>query len=144
MSDDTTDLDATLTEIHARAAKVQAELTRIRGTGTAANGTITAIVDSGGRLRDLKLPTNVARLGTELSDLILQATAAAEEDAQNQAAQALRPLTSDERVQNGLNAIRKDLKTLNSAPKPRTEEEFQAADDAYYQRMNRNGWNYSL
>lgn len=141
---DTPDLDATLEEIHARAAAIQKELERIRGTGTAANGMIVAAVDSTGRLRDLKLPVNVARLGTELADQILQATAAAEQDAHNQAAQVLRPLTSDLRVQAGLEAIRHDLAPLNRSVERPAEEAAQAADDAYFRKMTNRGWNYSL
>ncbi|MFJ4653914.1 YbaB/EbfC family nucleoid-associated protein [Nocardia sp. NPDC088792] len=145
MTDDR-DLDAALDEIHSRAVEVQAALAQVRGTGTAANGTIIATSDAAGRLRDLKLPTDVARLGAELAGLIIQATTAAQQDAQTQATRALLPLTGDERVQAGLNAIREDFDTLTraQAPKPMTTEETQAATEAAFQQRNRTGWNYSL
>ncbi|WP_280366626.1 YbaB/EbfC family nucleoid-associated protein [Nocardia wallacei] len=135
------DLDASLQEIQAKAARVQAKLKEIRGTGTAANGTIIATVDAGGHLRDLKLPSNAARLGNQLASFILQATAAAEKDARKKAAQTTRPLTHDHRVEAGLRTIRQTLGSRqDQKSQPMTEEEIQAADDAYFERMNRSGW----
>ncbi|PPJ04083.1 hypothetical protein C5E51_26135 [Nocardia nova] len=140
---ETPDLDATIEEFKATTAHVKAELAAITGTGTAANGTIIATVDSAGHLRDLKLPRDTARLGAQLAPLILQATAQAENDARRKAAAALRPLTTDDRVASGLETIRETLGTPDPQPQPRrplTEEEIQAADDAYFERMNRRGW----
>src|SRR5689334_21213251 len=98
---ETPDLDATIEEMKTKTARVKAELAAITGTGSAANGTVIATVDSAGHLRDLKLPRDTARLGTQLAPLILQATAQAENDARQKAATALRPLTSDDRVAAG-------------------------------------------
>ncbi|WP_280317638.1 YbaB/EbfC family nucleoid-associated protein [Nocardia wallacei] len=137
------DLDASIEEMRAKASRVQTELKKIRGTGTAANGTITATVDSAGHLRDLKLPANPGRLGPRLASLILQATRAAETDAAQQAARAMRPLTSDDRVQAGLKVIQETLDERRQAAqraRPMTEAEVLAADDAYFERMNRLGW----
>ncbi|MGW5514041.1 YbaB/EbfC family nucleoid-associated protein [Nocardia africana] len=141
---ETPDLDATIDEFKTKAAQVKAELAAITGTGTAANGTIIATVDSAGHLRELKLPRDTARLGNQLAPLILQATAQAENDARRQSAAALRILTSDDRVVAGLKTIRETLSTPDPQPqqqRPMTEEEIQAADDAYFERMNRSGWN---
>jgi len=140
---ETPDLDATIEEFKTKTAHVKAELAKITGTGTAANGTIIATVDSAGHLRDLTLPRDTARLGTQLAPLILQATAQAENDARQKAATALRPLTTDDRVASGLQTIRETLGAADAQPQPRrpmTEEEIQAADDAYFERMNRRGW----
>ncbi|PPJ19599.1 YbaB/EbfC family nucleoid-associated protein [Nocardia nova] len=140
---ETPDLDATIEEFKPKTARVKAELAAITGTGTAANGTIIATVDSAGHLRDLTLPRDTARLGTQLAPLILQATAQAEKDARQKSAAALRPLTSDDRVASGLKTIRETLGASGVEPQPRrpmTEEEIQAADDAYFERMNRGGW----
>ncbi|WP_063007187.1 YbaB/EbfC family nucleoid-associated protein [Nocardia kruczakiae] len=137
------DLDATIEEMKTKTAQVKAELAKITGTGTAANGTIIATVDSAGHLRDLTLPRDTARLGTQLAQLILQAAAQAENDARQKAAAALRPFTTDDRVASGLKTIRETLGTPDPQPQPRrpmTEDEIQAADDAYFERMNRRGW----
>lgn len=137
------DLDTMIEEMQVKAARVQAELKEIRGTGTAANGTIVATVDSAGHLRDLKLPSNPGRLGNQLASLILQATAAAEKDAAKKTTQAIRPLTGDERVQAGLKTIRETFgkrEQSTQQARPMTEAEIQAADDAYFELMNRGGW----
>ncbi|BCK56217.1 YbaB/EbfC family nucleoid-associated protein [Nocardia wallacei] len=137
------DVDAGLAEVQAKAARVQANLKKIRGTGTAANGTIVATVDSAGHLRGLTLPPNTTRFGSQLSLLILEATAAAEKDAARKSAHAVRPLTADDRVQAGLTAIRATLNQhdrVTQQPRALTEDEIQAADDAYFEKMNGNGW----
>jgi DNA-binding protein YbaB len=138
------DLAAAVQEIQAKSARVQAALTQIRGTGTAANGTIIATVDSSGHLRDLALPRNTTQPGPQLAALILEATVAAEKDAAQQAARALRPLTSDHRVQAGLTSIRATIGTPEPAArltKPMTDAEIQAADDAYFEKRNmQGGW----
>ncbi|OXR40505.1 Nucleoid-associated protein YbaB [Nocardia cerradoensis] len=140
---ETPDLDATIEEMKTKTAQVKAELAKITGTGTAANGTIIATVDSAGHLRDLTLPRDTSRLGTQLAPLILQAAAEAEKDARRKSAAALQPFTSDDRVVSGLKAIGETLGPTASNPKPHrpmTEEEIQDADDAYFERMNRGGW----
>ncbi|MBF6278687.1 MULTISPECIES: YbaB/EbfC family nucleoid-associated protein [Nocardia] len=137
------DPDTVLREIQAKALQVRQRMTTIQGIGSAANGTIIATVDAAGHLRDLKLPRDAARLGPQLASMILQATADAEKDARQKSAAAVRPLTSDERIASGLKAIRDTIGPSDQRPTPRramTEEEIQAADDAYFERMNRSGW----
>ncbi|MFE7802520.1 YbaB/EbfC family nucleoid-associated protein [Nocardia sp. NPDC057440] len=142
MSDDP-DLDAAIEDIQAKSNQVQAALARIRGTGTAGNGTVTAIVDSSAHLRDLKLTREALRWGDRLASIILQATAAAEKDAATQVQAAIRPLTRDQRVAAGIRSMRETLGQSNTEADARTmmtEEEIQAADDAYFERMNQRGW----
>ncbi|MFI9410152.1 YbaB/EbfC family nucleoid-associated protein [Nocardia gamkensis] len=122
---------------------IRSALARIRGTGSAGNGTITAIVDASGHLRDLKLPRDAHRWGDRLAQLILDATAAAERDAATKVDKATQPLTDDQRVKAGMQAIRETFDHLDSPPDPTrmmTEAEIQAADDAYFERMNQQGW----
>ncbi|MGW4326000.1 YbaB/EbfC family nucleoid-associated protein [Nocardia sp. NPDC004573] len=138
------DLDATLEEMKNKASQVKSALSRIRGIGTAGNGAITAIVDSAGHLRDLNLTRDAHRWGDRLASLILQATTAAERDAATKAEKAMRPLIHDERVEAGIKTIRETFGQAESRTKPTrpmTEDEIQAADDAYFERMNRQGWN---
>ncbi|MGY5309182.1 YbaB/EbfC family nucleoid-associated protein [Nocardia gipuzkoensis] len=138
------DLDATLEEMKTRANQVKSALSRIRGIGIAGNGAITAIVDSAGHLRDLKLTRDAHRWGDRLASLILQATAAAEKDAAAKAEKVMGPLIHDERVEAGIKTIRETFgqaEPRTKPPTPMTEEEIQAADDAYFERMNRQGWN---
>lgn len=143
MSDDP-DIDAAMEEMKTKAAQVQAALSKIRGTGTAGNGVVTAIVDSGGHLRDLKLGRGAVQYGDKLAGMILRATAAAERDAEAKAQVAMRPLTQDQRVEGGLRTIRETFgqdQPPPSAVNAMTEEEIQAADDEYFERMNQQGWN---
>ncbi|WP_433754671.1 YbaB/EbfC family nucleoid-associated protein [Nocardia sp. CA-135398] len=140
---DNPDLDAAIAEIKGKTSQVQAAIAKIRGTGTAGNGTITAIVDSAGHLRDLKLTRDATRWGDRLASMILQATADAEQDAAAKVNKAMRPLTHDPRVQAGTNAIREAFGQVapeSQPPKAMTEDEIQAADDAYFERMNQRGW----
>ncbi|MFX0573053.1 YbaB/EbfC family nucleoid-associated protein [Nocardia nepalensis] len=134
------DFDAAVEEIKSKASQVRSALARVRGKGTAGNGSITAVVDSAGRLRDLRLSREALRYGDRLAELILQATAEAETDAAAKAAQATRPLSDDRRVQAGLSTVAEIIEEPASAPqRSMSEEEIQAADDAYYERLNR-GW----
>jgi DNA-binding protein YbaB len=136
------DLDSTIEEMQTRVAKIRSALARIRGTGTAAHGTITATVDASGHLRDLQLPRDAHRWGDKLAQLILNATTAAEHDAATKVDKLMQPLVHDERVKAGMTAI---LETFDRPGTPHatttmSEAEIQAADDAYFERMNREGW----
>lgn len=136
------DVDAGLAEVQAKAARVQANLKKIRGTGTAANGTIVATVDSAGHLRGLTLPPNTTRFGSQLSLLILEATAAAEKDAARKSAHAVRPSpqTTVSRLTTAIRATLNQHDRVTQQPRALTEDEIQAADDAYFEKMNGNGW----
>ncbi|MFX0577135.1 YbaB/EbfC family nucleoid-associated protein [Nocardia nepalensis] len=141
MTDDP-DIDAAIEEMRTKTRAVQGAMAKIRGIGTAGNGAITATVDSAGHLRDLKISSEALRRGDRLASMILQATAAAEQDAATKAEKAMRPLIGDERVEAGMQAIRETFGETNPVPtaKTMTEAEIQAADDAYFERMNRQGW----
>ncbi|MEU2032764.1 hypothetical protein [Nocardia amamiensis] len=74
----------------------------------------------------------------------MQATIAAEKDAAAKAEKVMGPLIHDERIEAGIKTIRKTFGQAEPKPnpaRPMTEEEIQAADDAYFERMNRQGWN---
>ncbi|WP_280456021.1 YbaB/EbfC family nucleoid-associated protein [Nocardia brasiliensis] len=137
------DVDAAVAEIKAKSDQVRTALASIRGVGIAGNGAITATVDSAGHLRDLKLTPEAFRFGNRLAAMILQATAAAEKDAAAKAKTAMRPLTSDHRVEAGVRTARAVFgqgQSRRAAPRTMTEEEIQAADDAYFEQRNRHGW----
>ncbi|WP_442941393.1 YbaB/EbfC family nucleoid-associated protein [Nocardia sp. NBC_00403] len=127
-----------------KAAVARASLELVRGRGTSANGSVTATVDSAGRLRDLNFTAVAYKSGTQLPKLVLEATRNAERDALKQTREIMRPITSDSRVQASLAAAREVVGNA-AAPAPAqhrmTEEEIQAADDAYFERMNERGWN---
>ncbi len=62
-----------------------------------------------------------------------------------EAAQRARPLTTDPAIAETMQEIRRMTagRTGTGEPpdrRPMTEQEIQAADDAYFERMNRCGW----
>lgn len=128
--------DAAIDEIRTKANKVQATLAKVRGSGTAGNGAISATVDAAGHLRDLKLPRDAHRLGDRLACLILEAAANAERDAATKSAAAMLPLTNDSRVVEGLKSVRETFGTPPQSTTPLTDAEVEAADDAYFARLN--------
>ncbi|MGW5456996.1 YbaB/EbfC family nucleoid-associated protein [Nocardia sp. NPDC003979] len=137
------DIDAALVDIRRKTNSIQEALRTIVGTGTAGNGAITAIVDASGRLRDLKLGRSAFQLGSQLPEAILRAAAAAEKDAAIQTERAIQPLVSDERITVGMKAIQETFEAVDRRAAPQramTDEEVQAADDAYFERMNSRGW----
>ncbi|MFG1796656.1 YbaB/EbfC family nucleoid-associated protein [Nocardia sp. NPDC049149] len=137
------DVDAALAEIKAKSDQVSTALAGIRGVGIAGNGAITATVDSAGHLRDLKLTKEAFRSGNRLAAMILQATAAAEKDAAAKAKTAMRPLANDHRVLAGVRTARAvfgQSQPRRVVPGTMTKEQIQAADDAYFEQRNRNGW----
>ncbi|MEU4651718.1 YbaB/EbfC family nucleoid-associated protein [Nocardia fluminea] len=128
--------DAAIDEIRAKANKVQTAMAKVRGTGTAGNGAISATVDAAGHLRDLKLPRDAHRLGDRLASLILEAAANAERDAAAKSAAAALPLTEDSRVMKGLKSVRETFGQPARPVTPLTDAEVEAADDAYFARLN--------
>jgi DNA-binding protein YbaB len=128
--------DVAIDEIRTKANKVQVALAKVRGTGTAGNGAISATVDAAGHLRDLKLPRDVHRIGDRLASLILEAAANAERDAATKSAAAMLPLTGDSRVVEGLKSVHETFGTPVTPTTPLTDAEVEAADDAYFARLN--------
>ncbi|WP_433521621.1 hypothetical protein ACQPZ2_30530 [Nocardia pseudovaccinii] len=75
--------------------------------------------------------------GAQLGDVLIEAHRRACVDAQTKADQLLR--TADPRVSEVIHEL-KGEPAPTVEPQPMTEEDIQAADDAYFERMNRNGW----
>ncbi|MFI6999329.1 hypothetical protein [Nocardia sp. NPDC050175] len=102
-----------------------------------------AVVDSAGHLRDLKLAQQALQHGSRLASMIVHATALAEKDAAAKAEAAMRPLTSDHRVEAGIRTVRAVFgpgRPACAVPGPMTDAEIQAADDACFEQRNRQGW----
>jgi len=136
------EFDRTIADIRAKAEQVHHALRRITGTGTAGEGTVTAVVDAAGHLRDLRLTPAAYRHGDRLPGLILKATAAAENDAARQTHAAQQPLLQDPLLAEGIRAMDETLglHTPAVAETPMSADEITAADDAYFERMNQQGW----
>ncbi|GII97049.1 YbaB/EbfC family nucleoid-associated protein [Sinosporangium siamense] len=115
------DLDRMLSESEQalrRLNEATAELESVVGEGQAADGTIRASVDQGGRLREITLDPRAMRNDSQtLGELVTAAVQVAQDDAAQQV-QALLTSTLGDDIGNPL-----DLSTMQA--------QFQAAEDAF-------------
>ncbi|MFD4433593.1 hypothetical protein [Nocardia sp. NPDC058497] len=79
-------------------------------------------------------------MGDRLAGLIVEATANAERDAATKSERATLPLTEDSRVTAGMKSVRETFGQTEPTMTPMTDAEIQAADDAYFERLNGRGW----
>ncbi|MBU3066401.1 YbaB/EbfC family nucleoid-associated protein [Nocardia sp. NEAU-G5] len=145
------DLEAWETEQRAALAGVQqkvdvvrAALCRIKVRASSRNGELGVTVNAQGHVRDIHLTAQALRLGeTRLAQVLLETIQRAEADAARQAADAARPLTDDRLISETMEEARRMTTGKSSAEpptrRPMSEQEIQAADDAYFERLNR-GW----
>jgi DNA-binding protein YbaB len=122
-------------ELRRTAEQVRVSLSSIRGSGTAANGSVTVTVDSSGRLRDIEFADSAFARRDQLPRLVLEATAAAEVHAAEQASVAMEPLTSDTRVGPALAEFQEafpmhDLDTQTTSEAVDDDSDFQQVDNA--------------
>ncbi|MBU3063126.1 YbaB/EbfC family nucleoid-associated protein [Nocardia sp. NEAU-G5] len=123
---------------------VRAALRRIKVRASSRNGELGVTVDAQGHVRDIHLTAQALRLGeNRLAQVLLETIQRAEADAARQAVEAARPLTDDRLIAEAVKEARHMTTGKSSAGpparQPMTEEEIQAADDAYFERLNR-GW----
>lgn len=134
-----------LADMQRKIDAVQDAVARIRVRATSRGGELGVTVDAQGHVQDIQLTTRALQLGEKrLAQVLMDTIQQAEADAARQARKAARPLTGDPRIAETM----KDLRRMTTGqtdlepPPPRvmTEEQIQAADDAYFERMNRRGW----
>ncbi|MBF6370418.1 YbaB/EbfC family nucleoid-associated protein [Nocardia puris] len=127
-----------LDDIRASTQQLRAAVAAIRGR--ADKHGVTVEVDARGDITDLRIsPAAMRTSHTQLSTAITDTYRAARADASAKVNRALR--SADPR----LRAAAEQLKTARSQPntapsRPMTEDEIQAADDAFFERRNRDGW----
>ncbi|MFI5776180.1 hypothetical protein [Nocardia sp. NPDC051570] len=129
-----------LSDIRRSGHRLNAAMAVVRGRGEVRG--ITIEVSAAGDITNLQIAPGVMRWpSTQLTASLLDCHRRARIDAAAKAERVLRAV--DPRIRNQLNELRDVSETEGStAPqRPRTEEEIQAADDAYYQRINGlDGW----
>ncbi|MFI5776011.1 hypothetical protein [Nocardia sp. NPDC051570] len=117
----------------AQAASAVRGLSEIRG--------VLVEVDASGDITSLQIAPGAMRwTPTQLTSAILDCHRKARADAKTKVEGLVRK--ADPRIRGQLLAAR-DVSASpehQPAPQSRTEEEIQAADDAYFERMNRLGW----
>ncbi|WP_067682357.1 YbaB/EbfC family nucleoid-associated protein [Nocardia miyunensis] len=136
---------AALAEMQRKVNEVHAALARIRVRASSRNGELGVTVDAQGHVQDIRLTARALGLGEKrLAHVLLETIQHAEADAARQAGEAARPLTGDPRIAATMTEARRMITggAEGKRPPPRamTEQEIQAADDAYFERMNRRGW----
>lgn len=137
---------AAMADMQRKVDAVQAAIGRISVRASSRNGELGVTVDAQGHVRDVHLTAQALRLGeNRLAQVLLETIQHAETDAARQAAKAARPLTGDPAIAEAIKEVRRMTADRSdagaaSARRAMTEAEIQAADDAYFERMNRRGW----
>lgn len=137
---------AVLADVQQKVDTVRAAMRRITVRTSSRNGELSVTVNAQGHVRDIHLTAKALRLGeSQLAQVLLEAIQRAEKDARQQAVSAARPLTGDRLIAETMQEARR-MTTGQSAANPlrraKTEEEIQAADDAYFERQN-GSWEHS-
>ncbi|WP_188588902.1 YbaB/EbfC family nucleoid-associated protein [Gordonia jinhuaensis] len=122
-------------EFQRKSAQAQAALEKVRGRGTAGNGATSAMVDAGGRLRDLTFAPTAAKWGDRIPALVLKASRAAEQDAIAQVQKITKPLTDDPRLRQTL-AETKSLLSAEEPGKRRPRPKAEESEDAYFRNFS--------
>ncbi|WP_040694356.1 YbaB/EbfC family nucleoid-associated protein [Nocardia vinacea] len=131
-------LQRDLGEIRSSTAKLAKAAAAIRGRSTIHG--VAVEVDTAGAITNLHIPAAAMKgTSTQLGDALMEAHRRARADAQAKAEELMR--TADPRLRAGIQELRGEPAPAPAAqPKPMTEEQIQAADDAYFERMNEQGW----
>ncbi len=135
---------ASLADMQRKVDAVRSALGRVSVRASSRNGELGVTVDAQGHVQNIRLTAQALRLGEKrLGQVLLETIQQAEADAAREAAKAAKPLTGDRLIAETMKEARR-MATGRSAAEPQarrpmTEEEIQAADDAYFERLNR-GW----
>jgi hypothetical protein len=131
-------LQRDLDEIRSSTTKLTKAAAAIRGRSTVRG--VAVEVDTAGAITHLHIPATAMKgTGAQLGDVLIEVHRRARVDAQAKAEQLMR--TADPRLRAGIQELRGEPAPAPATqPKPMTEEEVQAADDAYFERMNKQGW----
>ncbi|WP_435593872.1 hypothetical protein [Nocardia sp. bgisy118] len=133
-------LEANLTEIRRNTAQFGKAVAAVRGRAEMPGLAIE--VDSQGTITDLRITPGAMRwTNTQLAKAITDTHRRARDDATAKTDRLLQ--TADPRIRRAAEQLRGEPAPTPSPAdsRPMSEEEIQAADDAYFERHNREGWN---
>ncbi|MFD0360091.1 YbaB/EbfC family nucleoid-associated protein [Nocardia sp. GCM10030253] len=110
-------------------------------TGHAEVRGVTIEVSANGDITSLQIAPGAMRwTSAQLTSALLDCHRRARADAAAKTEQIIR--NADSRLRNPMQELLGKAEAAVTEPRqPMTEEEIQAADDAYFDRMNRRGWN---
>ncbi|MEV0027863.1 hypothetical protein [Nocardia sp. NPDC050793] len=135
-------LEANLTEIRQNTAQLGKAVAAVRGRAEIPG--LAVEVDAHGTITDLRITPGAMRwTNTQLAKAITDTHRRARADATAKTDQLLQ--TADPRIRPAAEHLRGEPTPTPipspADPRPMTEDEIQAADDAYFERRNREGWN---
>ncbi|MFI2477822.1 YbaB/EbfC family nucleoid-associated protein [Nocardia xishanensis] len=133
-------LEAALAEIRYNTAQLKKAVESVRGTAQISG--VAVEVDADGAITELRITPGAMRWSnTQLAKAITDVHQRARADATARTDRILNE--TNPRLRGAIQQLRVEPnpgQAQRSAP-PMSEEEIQAADDAYYERRNREGWN---
>lgn len=122
-----------LDEIQRGSLQLSSAVAAVRGRGETRG--VAVEVDAGGDIINLQIaPGAMKWTSTQLTAAILDCHRKARADARTQVQHHLK--SADPRIREQFDRLRE----TPSKPTPMSPEEVEAADDAYFKRMNRGGW----
>ncbi|MCM6774490.1 YbaB/EbfC family nucleoid-associated protein [Nocardia sp. CDC159] len=132
-------LQQNLAEIRRNSEKIAEAVATVRGRGETRG--VTVEVDAAGDITSLQIaPAAMRWHNNQLSTAITDCHRRARADAKAKAERIMQ--RADPRLQAPLRELFGGNDSPQKPPprRPMTEAEIQAADDAYFERMNRSGW----
>ncbi|WP_435593876.1 hypothetical protein [Nocardia sp. bgisy118] len=133
-------LEANLTEIRRNTAQLGKAVAAVRGRSQIPG--LAVEVDAHGTITDLRITPGAMRwTNTQLAKAITDTHRRARADATAKTDRLLQ--TADPRIRHAAEQLRSEPTPTPSPadPRPMSEKEIQAADDAYFEQRNREGWN---
>ncbi|WP_280361455.1 hypothetical protein [Nocardia wallacei] len=132
-------LDRRLDDIRRRGAQLSESLAGVRGRGEVRG--VVVDVDASGEIVNLQIAPAAMRWSSiQMAQAIQDCHRKARAAMAARVEQVLH--TADPDLRDPLEQIRRATTLAPPTPhRPMTDEEIQAADDAYFERMNRLGWN---
>ncbi|WP_327097351.1 YbaB/EbfC family nucleoid-associated protein [Nocardia vinacea] len=130
-------LQRELTEIRSNSQQLAAAIAVVRGRSEARG--VLVEVDADGDLTDLQIaPGAMHSPGSQLAAVLRDCHRKARADAKAKVKHLVNK--ADPRIRDQLERLGGEQKTPDEQREPKSEDEIQAADDAYFERMNQQGW----
>ncbi|MFF3569011.1 hypothetical protein [Nocardia jiangxiensis] len=130
-------LERNIAEIRSNGRQLSKAASAVRGRSETRG--VTVEVDASGNITNLQIAPGAMRwTNTQLTNAPLDCHRRARNEARTKVERLVR--NADPRIQQQANRLRNNRTDPEPSRRPMTEEEIQAADDAYFERMNRRGW----
>ncbi|WP_329405699.1 hypothetical protein OG563_28500 [Nocardia vinacea] len=130
-------LQRELTEIRSNSQQLAAAIAVVRGHGEVRG--VLVEVDADGEITDLQIAPGAMRSpGSQLAAVLRDCHRKARADAKAKVKHLVNK--ADPRIRDQLQRLGSEQKTPDERREQKSEAEIQDADDAYFERMNQQGW----